>query len=209
MGTELNGLYRLTKKDVKRAAVVLGKAFTPEPLTTHFFPEEKRFAAAEAYSAIGLYLGTRFGEVYAPTENIEAAAAWLRPGTAPFTGWQMLRAVPFLTLLRFGRNGAARLRAMGDYVDEMHKKLVPQPHWYLQIIGVDPEHQGMGYFSRLMRPMLAWTDGEGLPCYLETLTERNVSIYKRFGFKVVHEGSPPGTDLPVVCLLREPGGASE
>ena len=91
----------------------------------------------------------------------------------------------------------------------MHRKLVPFPHWYLQIIGVAPEHQGKGFSSQLMRPMLARFDREGLPCYLETQTEKNVAIYRRFGFRVIYNGVSPDKGFPVMTMLREKGREEE
>jgi hypothetical protein len=35
--------------------------------------------------------------------------------------------------------------------------------------------------------MLNRLDETGLPCYLETLDEKNVGIYERFGFKLVEK----------------------
>jgi hypothetical protein len=51
--------------------------------------------------------------------------------------------------------------------------------------------------------MLARIDEEGLPCYLETLVERNVLLYKHFGFKVIEKAAIPRTDLTSWAMLRE------
>jgi hypothetical protein len=52
--------------------------------------------------------------------------------------------------------------------------------------------------------MLKDTDEEGLPCYLETEGENNVSMYKHFGFKVVDEFIVPNTNVELTAMLREP-----
>ena len=93
--------------------------------------------------------------------------------------------------------------AYGRFVDTLHRKLVPYPHWYLQIIGVDPAYQGLGFSSRLLRPMLARIDRERMPCYLETEVVRNVTIYRRFGFEVVSEDKLPGTEVATFAMLRK------
>ena len=71
------------------------------------------------------------------------------------------------------------------------------------LIGVDPKFQGKGYASRLIREMLLRIDEEGLPCYLETQKEQNVSIYQHFGFKVIDEFIIPGTTIKAWPMLRE------
>ncbi len=202
----LEDLVRLKKADVPRAAAVLGRAFADEILAAYFFPEEQRLAIAETFSSLSLYLCARYGEVYATSDRFEGVAAWSPPGAAPFGTWQSLRAIPLPVFIRFARAGGSRLRGMGEHVDELHKKLVPFPHWYLQIIGVQPIFQGQGFSSRLIRPMLERIDREGLPCYLETQTDKNVAIYLKYGFKVIHDGILPGTTLPVRCMLRNAGG---
>lgn len=61
------------------------------------------------------------------------------------------------------------------------------PHLYLAVLGVDPSRQGLGLGSLLLRPGLDLCDKEGLPAYLETGKERNVSFYTRHGFVVRDE----------------------
>lgn len=95
------------------------------------------------------------------------------------------------------------MKYLGEYIDVMHKRLAPFKHWFLQIIGVDPEFQGKGYAGKLLRPMLSRIDEEGLACYLETLDERNVLLYEHFGFRVVEKATIPKTSLTSWAMLRE------
>ena len=59
------------------------------------------------------------------------------------------------------------------------------------ILGGDRDKQGQGVGSSLVAPMLARADAEGLPCYLETMKERNVAFYEKHGFQVVVEDDLP------------------
>ncbi len=86
----------------------------------------------------------------------------------------------------------------------LHAELAPEKHWFLQLLGVAPEHQGKGHASRLLRPMLERLDEEGLPAYLETTNPVNVPRYEHFGFEVVREGMMPGTPIRFWCMLRDP-----
>jgi predicted acetyltransferase len=92
--------------------------------------------------------------------------------------------------------------AYGKYVDNLHRKLVPYPYWYLQIIGLNLKYQGQGFCSRLVRPMLGRIDQEHLACFLETNTRKNVTIYERFGFEVISEDTIPGTEITSFAMLR-------
>ena len=204
MSDQTNKLLRLTRKDRDAGAAVLGRAFTEYDLLKYYFQDEaERRAVAKTFGFIAILVCLKYGEVYASSEKLEGVAAWLPPGKAPFGGWQLIRSVPLSVLFRFGRQGASRMQAYGRYVDNLHRKLVPYPHWYLQIIGVDPVYQGQGFSSRLVRPMLERIDWEQMPCFVETNTEKNVTIYKQFGFEVISEDKMPGTDVTSFAMLRK------
>jgi len=51
--------------------------------------------------------------------------------------------------------------------------------------------------------MLSRINEEGLPCYLETLDEQNVSLYEHFGFKIIDKSKVPETTLINLAMLRE------
>jgi len=204
MNDQTNKLLRLTRKDRDAGAAVLGRAFTEYELLRYYFQDEaERHAVAVTFGFVALSVCLKYGEAYASSAKMEGVAAWLPPGKAPFGGWQVIRTVPLSVLFKFGRQGAIRMQAYGRYIDNMHRKLVPYPHWYLQIIGVDPAYQGQGFSSQLVRPMLECIDREHLPCFLETNTEKNVAIYQRFGFGIVSVDKIQGTELTSFAMLRK------
>jgi len=204
MDDQTSELLRLTLKERDAGTAVLGRAFTEYELLRYYFPDEtERRAVADMFGFIALSVCLKYGEVYASSEKLEGVAAWLPPGKAPFGGWQIIRSVPLSILFRFGRQGASRMWAYGRYVDNLHRKLVPYPHWYLQIIGVGPAYHGQGFSSRLVRPVLERIDRERMPCFLETNTGKNVAIYRRFGFEVVSEDKIPGTEVTSFAMLRK------
>ena len=204
MNNLTNKLLRLTKKDRDAAAAVLGRAFTEYELLRHYFQDEKkRCAVAQTFCFIALSVCLKYGEVYASSEKMEGVAAWLPPGKAPFGGWQVIRSVPLSILFRFVRQGASRMQAYDRYWRNLHRKLVPYSYWYLHIIGVDPVYHGQGFASRLVRPILERIDQEQMPCLVETHAEKNVAIYRQFGFEVISEGKIPGTELTSFAMLRK------
>jgi ribosomal protein S18 acetylase RimI-like enzyme len=205
MDDELRVLYRLNKPDIDPAAGMLVRAFRSYPLLRHSFPDEQQQEKVTPYFfRYSLYYGIRYGEIYATSPNLEGIAIWLRSEYFPVTFWRLLRSVPLSVILGFGRQGGGRLRYVGDYIDTVHKRLTPFKHWFLQAIGVATQFQEKGYAGRLLRPMLARLDEEGLPCYLETFDEKNVKIYEHFGFKVLEEAPIPKTGLTNRAMLREP-----
>ena len=80
---------------------------------------------------------------------------------------------------------------------------------YLWVMGVDPACQGRGVGGRLLQPVLARADEQGLPCYLETGSERNVAFYERRGFRVLRAGQPTGYPIHLWTMVRKAQQAGE
>jgi ribosomal protein S18 acetylase RimI-like enzyme len=204
MQNELTPLLRLGKPHAQPAAEILVRAFQNYPLFKYFYPDNSRRNKVNRYiCSVSAYFGIRFGEVYASSPNLEGVAVWVHSAHYTMGLWNILRAVPLSTLFGTSMLGALRMRATGEYTDHVHKRLAPFDHWYLLLLGVDPQFQGRGYASKLVRPMLRKADQEKLPCYLETNDEADVAIYRHFGFKVIEEGAIPNTTIKNWAMLRE------
>ena len=65
------------------------------------------------------------------------------------------------------------------------------PHLYLWVLGVDPEAQGRGIGRALLQDVIGRAEAQRVPVYLETATQANVAMYRRFGFQPFGE-----LDLP-------------
>ena len=103
--------------------------------------------------------------------------------------------------------GWRRLRLVSDALDMLEQRRrhhLPEPHFYLSALGVDPARQGSGVGTALMRPVLERCDRDGTPAYLETAVARNVLLYERLGFEVVDELVLPGTDVHGWLMARRP-----
>ncbi|MFU8796912.1 MAG: GNAT family N-acetyltransferase [Dehalococcoidia bacterium] len=200
----MNNIVRLGKPDVKRAAGVLASAFHDYPLLQYSFPDmTERTRMVPYYCQTVLYYGIKYGEVYATSPAMEGVAAWITSDHFPMTFWRILRSVPLSVLTSFGRGGASRMDYPGGYIDAMHRRYAPFRHWFLLQIGVTPQMQGKGYAGKLMRPMLERMDADGLPCYTETMDQKNVTLYEHLGFRVMERLEIPRTDLTTWALLRD------
>jgi len=60
-------------------------------------------------------------------------------------------------------------------------------HWHLGPIGVLPEHQEKGIGTKLLQRFCLEVDACLAAGYLETDVDRNIPLYKKFGFKVIDE----------------------
>jgi len=197
-------LVRLNRSHVKHATKALIRSFWNHPPLQYYFTDEvERERIAPHFFSLSVFNGIRYGEVHATSQDLEGIAIWLPSDNYPITSWRLLRSVPLSEILSFGIFGGSRMRDLGQYLDAVHSRLAPFKHWFLQAIGVDPQFQGRGYASKLLRPMLSRINEEGLPCYLETLEEQNVPLYEHFGFQVIEESSVPDTTLTNWAMLRD------
>ncbi|MEZ5552883.1 MAG: GNAT family N-acetyltransferase [Pseudomonadales bacterium] len=124
----------------------------------------------------------------------QAVALWLPPGVEP-DGESMAALMTRTT----SPDRLDDLFSIFAGMDSYH------PHedcWYLPLIAADPNNLGLGLGSALMKHALARCDAEGLPAYLESSNERNVSLYEKFGFEVMGE-IQHGTSPVVRPMYRE------
>ncbi len=104
----------------------------------------------------------------------------------------MARTGLLLAPFRFGLTTLARVLGFMEHMDAMHKQSATTAHYYLLMLGVHPQAQGKGVGKILMNHLLERAEQESMPVYLETQSERNLDLYRRFGFNVVIEDSVPG-----------------
>jgi ribosomal protein S18 acetylase RimI-like enzyme len=136
------------------------------------------------------------------------AACWLRPGHTSLSAGRLLRlGLPrwrlWQSLARLGIGGARRLSALVAYADEQHHRAMPDAHWYLWALGVEPALQRQGLGTRLLSMGLARADSDRKPCYLETNNALNVTFYQRCGFRIVNCGQPAGHALTFWTMRRD------
>jgi ribosomal protein S18 acetylase RimI-like enzyme len=207
MSTDIH-VIELPDDRLAEAADVLARSFQANPNFVDLFPDDKiRARALPHVQRAGLRDALGFGHAYLAIlgDEILGVAAWLPPGAFPLSVRRQYRAVPnMVRILAAAPRSIPRLMRFMASVSALHP---PQPYWYLEVIGVERAAQGLGIGTRLLEPVLSRADEAGLPCYLETMTERNVAWYRGLGFEVREEGVRfvPGGP-PNWTMLRLPRG---
>lgn len=206
--TNTNNLIRLQKDQIKPAAQMLARAFYDDAFFKKLVPDpEERLKKATHLFAFNLKIGIKYGEVYTPSSNLEGITMWMRPEHTYISFWNAIRCGVIPLVFRVGFGLMRKMNAADAYGERVRKRLTPQRYWYLAILGVDPDHQGKGHASAMMKPMLKRIDDEGLPCYLETEGEKNIAMYQHFGFKHLEHISVPGHDIEMDAMFREHSSA--
>jgi ribosomal protein S18 acetylase RimI-like enzyme len=194
----------LQPSQLAAAGDVLARAFLDDPLGVYLFPNE----AKRLEQLRWLYRGStryahRYGETYA-SEQVSGVALWLPPERPHPSQLGMIRVGMGLAPFKFGLGWLRRSVAAMNVLDEAHRRDVAPRHWYLFLLGVDPDRQRQGFGRRLIEPVLTQAAASGVTCYVDTTNERNVAFYRRHGFEVVTAGEVPNGGPRFWTMTRAP-----
>ena len=175
----------------------LGAAFAADPPLSFLLGGEGREQQLRAYfrALIPLY-----GAPWI-SEGPAGAALWVPPGDWPLPATAQLAVLPALARVfaPHWRRALGALRAL-----ERHH--IPEPHWYLDYVGIEPAGHGRGAASALLEPVLARADADRAPAYLNASSARSRDLYLRHGFVVLSELRLPFGGPPLWRMRREPRG---
>jgi ribosomal protein S18 acetylase RimI-like enzyme len=186
--------------DVDGLAGALGRAFTGDPGWGWIYPQPDR--------------GRRLGRMFRTLLRVvlaRGATVLTDAGGHGAAIWQRSDARSF-GLLGTARVGAAmvasgaRTRRGQALLQTIERHHPAAPHWYLATLGADPQHQGSGLGSALVRHVLDDPAHAHEAAYLETLSAGNVPFYEQFGFTVTGEADVPDGGPHVWFLWRDPPG---
>ena len=196
---------RMAKEQIPESGAALGRAFYDDPLLTYILPNDAtRPAPLRWFMTAAAKYGDAYGEVYTTAGHVDGNAIWLPPGDVKVTMGRMIKSGMLMAPFKFGLGPFNRFLSVMNYLEHLHERDMPQPHWYLMILGVDPPRQGQGVGGALVQPILARADAEGTPCYLETQKERNVPFYQKHGFEVIVDEMMPKGGPRLSTMKRAP-----
>ncbi|WP_031508074.1 GNAT family N-acetyltransferase [Streptomyces megasporus] len=185
-----------THEDVPRAVRTLERAFADYPATRHTISaDDHGRRVREAQELILTRVGLEYGRVWVAADG-DAVAVWTTPEKDPTPAFVEIGP-------RMGELAGDRLHAQQESERLVAPHRPTEPVWFLATVAVDPDRQGQGLGTAVIRPGLEEADRAGVPAFLETADERNVRLYRRFGFEVTADIDIP--DGPRTwCMRRAP-----
>lgn len=170
---------------------VLARAFRDNPMNRAIHgPNPKRRVRANRAGLRSLVLdlhpwtesrvianenGVLGGFIAAPPGGLPLPAASLRRQLGCFVG-----------------QGARAMDRWGFVTETLRREQPTAPHWYVAVLGVEPEHRGQGLGARLLESLHALATGTPYPIYLESDRPESVSFYRSRGFEILGESQPLG-----------------
>jgi len=194
----------LSMADLDATADILVRSFAADPGVLFVLPDAlERERLGPSLSRAMVRLAVRCGAPLIASPPVRGFALWFPPDAPVPTAVDIEETGLAGVREEIGREAWARLKALMDLLDASHPRYAPDLHWYLAMLGVDPDWQGQGIGEALMRPVFERADSDGVPCYLEAPTIENVRYYQRRGFAVVGEADVPGSDVHIWFMRRE------
>ena len=191
MGTTAVEIRTVTPGDGPAVSRALSGAFYDDPVFRWIYPDDdrRRVVISPAFDLFGAAIG-RHGVSLVVGDGI-GAALWVPPGQQVVDDDQ---AEAFgVAVVALSPEDADRMQTCFELMEAAHPS---ETCWYLNLLGVVPEHQGEGIGSAMLQRALDRCDEAGEPAYLEATSEDNRRLYERFGFQVV--GAIPLPDGPTM-----------
>jgi ribosomal protein S18 acetylase RimI-like enzyme len=192
-----------SKSRIREISAILRRSFIEDPFYKYIMPNERlRFQQLGWWMTCMIRYGWECGQIHITGAPITGIAIWLKPDNPFINIVSMARMGMIGAPIRLGIRCFARMMEVSNEWEHLHKQ-EPLHHWYLMVLAVDPPYQGHGIGSSLLKPVFGQADQDGLPCYLETMTQRDVKFYQKRGFKIVAEGQV-GDQIPYWTMRRSP-----
>lgn len=178
----------IAPSDVQLAGAVLGRGMRDNPLHITAFGEDPAFREKALKGVFRAFLAMELatkGLVVGALKNgaLVGVCGMMRPGLCQLAPSERIALLPKL-LWNCGIGGTGKLLS---WFGNWSKHDPAEPHWHLGPVGIEPEFQGQGIGSLLLREFSRIVDDEKAAAWLETDKEINVSFYRKHGFEVVAE----------------------
>jgi ribosomal protein S18 acetylase RimI-like enzyme len=192
-----DGIGAASPRDWRQVGAITAEAFAEDPVNLWIFggtgPMQDVFGAL----ARSVYLKRGFCHVVGD----DGATMWSHSSANREPGaLAMLGLVS--SIMRKGTKGAAKRGLTA--AETMAREHPSAPHLYLFTIGTRKAARGKGLGKRLMAPVLAAADRDGLPCYLENSNPANTGFYRGHGFERIKLFAPGPGGPPLEAMWREP-----
>jgi GNAT superfamily N-acetyltransferase len=189
---------RASRDQLSTLAGVFGRAFVTEPMLR--WPLGEQEDVVEACTRCFTYFleeALELGIVWATADG-SAAAVWVPPDAAEAWEehpWNQPR------IKALNDDGGRRYDAFWDWV---YSHDPDEELWQLDSIAVEPKSQGHGLGRVLVEAGLERARADGTGAFLSTGTPRNVSIYRRCGFRLADDADAPDGG-PHIWFMRWDG----
>ena len=190
-------------------AALIARAFHDDPMFVHACPDPaERTRWLPWLFRWSVWKGYLFGQTLGTEGRLDGVAITIGLNGGEFTQEQLAH-------FDYGRGrevvgaevwdrATGALDVVFGPADEALHHAVAEPHWYLDVLAVEPARQGLGIGGNLLRAVNARADADGVPVMLLTYQPRNLLLYQRHGYEMIREGMEPASGVRWWGFRREP-----
>lgn len=189
---KIEGLYKVSKAEEPKVTELYMRAFAQYPKMMHIFPDmETRGPALEATFQYYVPYDGAYGAIFSLDEEINEAVCIVHSSEMGYTEERHVAAGSYgpkysAAMAKLTPQQRQLRIDLFDRLDELEKGLnLPEPHLYVDFLGVEPKMQNQGRGKKLMDAVSRYAEEQNLPLMLFTNTQADINFYKSCGFKVV------------------------
>lgn len=171
---------KLSKKELRRFAKMAGRAYVNDPVHAYATKRPKR-RERFVYHFMMERLNTSNGTDYFYIDDEGRGLCVWRKAHNEYGVLDFLKCPDWLYLYWFWPNTLRTLAAYGP----LDVKAFSEDTWIISPVFVDPDHQGQGIATALIRQGIADLTKAGFSCGLEAQDARNVRFYEKLGFQAI------------------------
>ena len=175
----VEGMRQAVGDDWRVLGAITAEAFAEDPVATWTFDGKPCLKPVFQRLARDVYLPRGICHL---ADGEVGATMWLPPGPSKELSPLSLVGAAARLLVDGGPRAMRRALAVDA---EMTRRKPKAPHVYLFSIGVLRAARGKGLGRRLLAPVLAACDAQGLPAYLENSNPLNTPLYEGAGFRLI------------------------
>ncbi len=198
----IEGLYKIQKRDLKRCAEVAAQAFLNDESSKFLLSSKLTFKALYNYYSVIYKVVFDKMYMFAESEKINGLIIIAPIKNSELSVWDYIKTKSLKAILSLGIGTIVRSVKYENNCIKIRKNIATSDMWYIFQFGVLPEKQGQGIGSRTMKPFLNWLDSEKISCYLETQKEQNIKMYNHFGFSLKSTDTLPKKKASQFAMLR-------
>ncbi len=192
-------------KDFKKARDICVEAFMSYPLHNFIKDENRRKKVLEQIISTELKYSLKNNQAYYLGYDLREVSIWKNnnkpPSRLAYLRYKTPRTI--ITLMLNMRREEKKLYS--SYIREVLKirneLILPDQFIELSVIAVHPENQGEKRASRLLRLALEELKAHGLSCMLVTNTNKNKTMYEKFGFNLIKDFYHEQTGMRIIFML--------
>ena len=197
-----NECYIMQQEDIQRFADTLADGFSRYGLFEHICNGKYDHEKMSLFWAVSISLIADNAICIADSKDINSVLIYRRPKSKEPDLFGYLKAGGMELLSKLGLRSSIKLLRFDAEAEKVIKRHKTDNDGYLMAFATRIDKQGQHYGKPLIDALLCYLDASGEGCYLETLKETNVDLYKHFNFSLKERTSIKSGNLTLFAMHR-------